>query len=100
MKKILTYFLLAAFALTSCVDNDLPYPIAIPNITSVIVDEADKIDIDYENQVVTIHLPETADIRNVMIRSVFIFINCPMRNWKNGLHLLRMTYLCTKRRNN
>ena len=72
MKKILTYFLLAAFALTSCVDNDLPYPIVIPNITSVIVDEADKIDIDYENQVVTIHLPETADIRNVMIRSVKI----------------------------
>lgn len=72
MKKILTYFLLAAFALTSCVNNDLPYPIVIPNITSVIVDEADKIDIDYENQVVTIHLPETADIRNVMIRSVQI----------------------------
>ena len=72
MKKILTYFLLAAFALTSCVDNDLPYPIVIPNITSVIVDEAEKIDIDYENRVVTIYLPETVDIRNVMIRSVQI----------------------------
>ena len=72
MKKILTYFFLAAFALTSCLDNDLPYPVVVPNITSVIVDEAEKIDIDYDNQTVTIHLPETSDIRNVAIRSVKI----------------------------
>lgn len=72
MKKILTYVFLAVFALTSCVDNDLPYPIVVPNITAVIVDEAEKISIDYESRTVTIHLPETADIRNVAIRSVQI----------------------------
>lgn len=72
MKKILTYFLLAVFALSSCVDNDLPYPIVVPHITSVIVDEAEKIDIDYDKQTVTIHLPESVDIRNVAIRSVHI----------------------------
>lgn len=72
MKKILTYFLLAVFALSSCVDNDLPYPIVVPHITSVIVDEAEKIDIDYDKQTVTIHLPESVDIRNVAIRSVQI----------------------------
>ena len=72
MKKILTYILLAVFAFSSCVDNDLPYPIVVPHITSVIVDEAEKIDIDYDKQTVTIHLPESVDIRNVAIRSVQI----------------------------
>lgn len=71
MKKILKY-IIAVFALTSCVNNDLPYPVVVPNITSVIVDEAEKIDIDYERQTVTIHLPETSDIKNVSIRSVKI----------------------------
>lgn len=70
MKKILTYLVFAVFALSSCVDNDLPYPIVVPHVTSVIVDEAEKIDIDYDKQTVTIHLPETSDIRHVAIRSV------------------------------
>lgn len=72
MKKILSYLFLAVYILTGCVDNDLPYPIVVPHITSVIVDEADKVEIDYEAQTVTIYLPETADIRNVAIRSVQI----------------------------
>ena len=72
MKKILTYFIFAVFALSACVDNDLPYPIVVPNITSVIVDEAEKIDIDYDRRTVTIYLPESVDIRNVAIRSVKI----------------------------
>ena len=62
MKKILSYLFLAVYILTGCVDNDLPYPIVVPHITSVIVDEADKVEIDYEAQIVTIYLPETADI--------------------------------------
>ena len=42
----------------------------VPNVTSVIVDEAEKIDIDYSKRVITIYLPETQDIRTVAIRSV------------------------------
>ena len=72
MKKIFIYLTFALFALAGCVDNDLPYPVVVPNITSVIVDEAEDIKINYDKRTVTIYLPETEDIRNVAIRSVQI----------------------------
>ena len=72
MKKIFIYLSFALFALAGCVDNDLPYPVVVPNITSVIVDEAEDIQINYDKRTVTIYLPETEDIRNVAIRSVQI----------------------------
>ena len=72
MKKILTYITLAVVMLSGCVSNDLPYPVVVPNITSVIVDEADEVEINYDTRTVTIHLPEDADIRSVAIRSVQI----------------------------
>lgn len=72
MKKLLIYSLATLLVFVSCVDNDLPYPVVVPHITSVVVDEAEKIDIDYDERVVTIYLPESVDIRNVAIRSVQI----------------------------
>lgn len=70
MKKLLIYIVLAVGVLSGCIWNDLPYPVVVPNVTSVIVDEAEKIDIDYSKRVITIYLPETQDIRTVAIRSV------------------------------
>lgn len=70
MKKLLIYSVLAVGVLSGCIWNDLPYPVVVPNVTSVIVDEAEKIDIDYSKRVITIYLPETQDIRTVAIRSV------------------------------
>ena len=70
MKKLLIYILFAVGVLSGCIWNDLPYPVVVPNVTSVIVDEAEKIDIDYSKRVITIYLPETQDIRTVAIRSV------------------------------
>ena len=70
MKKLLIYSVLAIGVLSGCIWNDLPYPVVVPNVTSVIVDEAEKIDIDYSKRVITIYLPETQDIRAVAIRSV------------------------------
>lgn len=70
MKKI--FIFLVAVCLTGCVSNDLPYPVLVPNITSVIVDEAQKVDINYKTRKITIYLPETSDIRNVAIRSVHV----------------------------
>ena len=70
MKKLLIYIVLAIGVLSGCIWNDLPYPVVVPNVTSVIVDEAEKIDIDYSKRVITIYLPETQDIRTVAIRSV------------------------------
>ena len=70
MKNILKCLSVALLAVVSCVDNDLPYPVVVPNITSVIIDEASDIQINYDKRVVTVYLPETVDIRNVSIRSV------------------------------
>ena len=70
MKKLLIYIVFAVGVLSGCIWNDLPYPVVVPNVTSVIVDEAEKIDIDYSKRVITIYLPETQDIRTVAIRSV------------------------------
>ena len=72
MKKIFIYLSFALFAAAGCIDNDLPYPVVVPNITSVIVDEAEDIQINYDKRTVSIYLPETEDIRNVAIRSVEI----------------------------
>lgn len=72
MKKILIYIVLVAAALSACVKNDLPYPIVVPNITSMTVDGAEKVEIDYDNNIVTIHIPETSDMRVVKIDSVKI----------------------------
>lgn len=72
MKKIFIYLSFALFAVAGCIDNDLPYPVVVPNITSVIVDEAEDIQINYDKRTVSIYLPETEDIRNVAIRSVEI----------------------------
>ncbi len=70
MKKLLTYIILAIGVLSGCIWNDLPYPLVVPNVTSVIVDEAENVEIDYVRRTVTIYLPETQDIRAVAIRSV------------------------------
>ena len=69
---LLIVILGAALSFTGCVSNDLPYPVVVPNVVSVIVDEAEKVDVDYGKREITVHLPETADIRNVNIRSVHL----------------------------
>ena len=56
--------------LTGCIHNDLPYPVVVPNITSMTVQDAVKVDIDYETHVVTVYVSETTDLRNVVIQSV------------------------------
>lgn len=56
--------------MTGCITNDLPYPIAVPHITSMTVQDAVDIDIDYDSQTVTVFVSETTDLRNVVIQSV------------------------------
>ena len=68
MKKLLIYTI-AILGLTGCITNDLPYPVLVPNITSLEVDGSEKVDIDYEKRIITVHFPETTDLRNVNIRS-------------------------------
>ena len=56
--------------LTGCIHNDLPYPVVVPNITSMSVQDAVEVDIDYEARVVTVYVSETTDLTKVVIQSV------------------------------
>jgi hypothetical protein len=71
MKKILIYTI-AVLGLTACISNDIPYPVLVPNITEMQVEGSSDIEINYDKRTVTIHMPETADLRKVDIRSVKI----------------------------
>lgn len=60
------------FLAAGCIKNTLPYPVVVPIITSMDVQGAEKMDIDQENRVVTLHMEETVDLRAVVIESVTI----------------------------
>ena len=58
--------------MTGCITNDLPYPVVVPNITSMEVEGAEKVNIDYDKRVVTVHMKEEVDLRAVSVLSVTI----------------------------
>ena len=60
----------ALLCLVSCITNDLPYPVIEPIITDMEVEDADNVEIDYENHVVTAYFPESKDLRNVKVNAV------------------------------
>lgn len=72
MKRILIYILAGLFLMTGCITNDIPYPVVVPHITSFDVAGAESVQIDSENQVITVNFSETTDIRRVEVRSVVI----------------------------
>lgn len=70
MKRVLIFICVAVLAISGCISNDIPYPVVVPSITALDVENAKSVDVDYNNRVVTIHMPETADLRTVIINSV------------------------------
>lgn len=70
MKKTLLYILSCLFVITGCITNDIPYPVVVPHIMSFDVADAVDVQIDAENQVITVHFAETTDMRRVEIRSI------------------------------
>lgn len=72
MKKTFIYIFSALLFLTGCITNDIPYPVVVPHITSFDVQDAVKVEIDQDNQVITVHFAETSDIRRIQVRSVEI----------------------------
>lgn len=70
MKRSLIYIFISALFLSGCLVNDLPYPVVVPNLTSMVVQDAQKVDINYARRTVTIHVSETTDLRKVVIHSV------------------------------
>lgn len=71
MKRILFIFA-AILAMAGCIDNDLPYPVIVPHITSLDVEDAEQVHIDHDRRIVTVYFPETKDLRTVSVRSVAI----------------------------
>lgn len=70
MKRTLIYLFLSIFLLAGCIHNDLPYPIVVPHITSMEVQDAVEVDINYDTQTVTVYVSETTDLKTVVIQSV------------------------------
>lgn len=70
MRKIFISLLSSIALLAGCIHNDLPYPVVVPNITSMTVQDALEVDIDYEARVVTVYVSETTDLRKVVVQSV------------------------------
>lgn len=71
MKKFI-YMIVALVGLTGCIDNDLPYPVVVPHITSITASGAESVDINYDERTVTLTFPETSDLRDIEITSVEI----------------------------
>lgn len=71
MKKFI-YMIVALVGLTGCIDNDLPYPVVVPHITSITASGTESVDINYDDRTVTLTFPETTDLRDIEITSVEI----------------------------
>ncbi len=69
MKKLI-YIIFTLFTLTGCITNDIPYPVIAPNVLSVDIDGAEKVDIDNANRVITVYLQEYVDPRKVSVKSI------------------------------
>lgn len=77
MKRSLTsvIFAIAAAALSAaglcgCIQNDLPYPRQIAEVTSIEIDKAAAVSIDAASRTITVHLEEAAEISRVFVKSV------------------------------
>lgn len=69
MRNIVTY-IVYAICFVSCITNDLPYPLIEPFITSMVIEDAQQVDIDHENHIITAYFPETKDLGSVKIIDV------------------------------
>ncbi len=70
MKRFLAISSIFALLLSSCVKNDIPYPVVVPHILSLTVEGVGEIgqeSISQTSRTVTISLGETVDLKNVRI---------------------------------
>ena len=69
--KRIALLAIAALTLSSCVTNDIPYPVIKLGITSITVEGTSaECNIDHVNRTISIPLKENTDIRNVKITDV------------------------------
>lgn len=68
MKKRLA-FISVLISLCGCIENDLPYPVRVAEITALEVEGASNVKIDAAKRAVSIELEETADLSKVRVIS-------------------------------
>ncbi len=66
-KESIIIFLLPLLA-SSCVKNDIPYPVVVPHILTLDAEGAKSVDIDNDDMTVSIVLEENVDLKNVRIK--------------------------------
>ena len=71
MKK-LVFIALALFSVVSCIENDLPYPLLVPSVTELEVEDAIETRIDNTYKTISIVLAEQADEASVKIKNAKI----------------------------
>lgn len=72
MRKIFVYILTALLAFSGCITNDLPYPVVVPTVLSVEVEGAESVEIDNAARVITAHLYEYVNPKDVTVKSVAV----------------------------
>ena len=69
MKRLFT-LLLVALSVSACFENDMPFPLVRPTLSSIEVDGALSYEFDYANSTLTLMMDETQDLTRVNIRSI------------------------------
>ncbi|MBQ1938568.1 MAG: hypothetical protein II364_06360, partial [Bacteroidales bacterium] len=69
MKRLFT-LLLVALSVSACFENDMPFPLVRPTLSSIEVDGALSYEFDYANSTLTLLMDETQDLTRVNIRSI------------------------------
>ena len=69
MKKLI-YIIFALIAFSGCITNDIPYPVIVPNVVSVEVEGAEKVDVDNALRVITAHMEEYVDMKHITVKSI------------------------------
>ena len=91
MKKIIRGIIAAMTLISSsCIENDIPYPVIPMDILSIEVEgTTGDCTIDYTNRMITIPLAETTDIQNVRIKDVTITEGATLSKEIVGVHDMR-----------
>ena len=69
MKRLFT-LLLVTLSVSACFENDMPFPLVRPTLSSIEVDGALSYEFDYANSTLTLMMDETQDLTRVNIRSI------------------------------
>lgn len=74
MEKIWKYIVPAilCISLASCIKNDVPYPLVVPQISELSIPDAREVIINQSSRCITAVLPEDADIQNVRVSKLVL----------------------------